>query len=155
MNGIELSSANLNSHNTLSVYDPDRPRTSTAIAREFQYLRQKMENDGEIVKARKTSRISRGLNPDAPLPPQPPKGTPFFSQDPPKMRRKPIIAGRTKRQTRSRRWISTKSPWTSSAIVSGPASTGVFPTMQPLEEIWRREITSCPRRRRLRVGSSS
>jgi len=74
MNGIELSSTNLHNQNTLSVFEADRPRTSTAIAREFQYLRQKMENDVEIVKARKTSRMSRGLNPDAPLPPQPPKG---------------------------------------------------------------------------------
>ena len=155
MNGIELSSANLNSHNTLSVYEPDRPRTSTAIAREFQYLRQKMENDSEIVKARKTSRLSRGLNPDAPLPPQPPKGTPFCSQDLPKMRRKPTIAGRIRRQMRSRRWISIKSLWTNSAIVSGPASTEVFPAMQPQEEIWRKGIISCPRRRRLQVGSSS
>ena len=155
MNGIELSSANLNSHNTLSVFEPDRPRTSTAIAREFQYLRQKMENDSEIVKARKTSRLSRGLNPDAPLPPQPPKGTPFLSQDPPKMRRKPTIAGRIRKPTRSRRWMSTKSPWTSCAIVSEPASMEVFPAMQPQEEIWSREITSYPRRRRLQVGSNS
>jgi hypothetical protein len=55
--------------------DYERPRTSTAIAREFQYLKQKMENDVEIDKARKTSRISRGLNPDVPRPVQPPKCT--------------------------------------------------------------------------------
>ncbi len=57
--------------------DYERPRTSTAIAREFQYLKQKMENDVEIDKARKTSRISRGLNPDVPRPVQPPKCTPL------------------------------------------------------------------------------
>lgn len=33
---------------SLRVEEAERPRTSTAIAREFQYLKQKMENDVEI-----------------------------------------------------------------------------------------------------------
>ena len=69
--GIEMR---IQANSTLSIGQMDRPRTSTAIAKEFQYLRQKMENEAQIEKARKTSRLSRGLNPDAPKPPQPPKG---------------------------------------------------------------------------------
>jgi len=66
---IELRDAN----NRIEVVDSERPRTSTAVAREFQYLKQKMGNDAMVDKARKTSRLSRGLNPDAPKPPQNPK----------------------------------------------------------------------------------
>lgn len=58
----------------------DRPRTSTAIARQFQYLKQKMGNESEINKQRRTSRIERGLNPDAPKPPAASKGKAFLIQ---------------------------------------------------------------------------
>jgi hypothetical protein len=75
--GIELKEAN-------TKYEPnadfERPRTSTAIAREFQYLKQKMGNDAMIEKERKISRMSRGLNPDAPKPYQPPKGNSIIIQ---------------------------------------------------------------------------
>lgn len=66
---IELRDTRL----ALPVVEVDRPRTSTAIAREFQYLKQKMGNDNQIERSRKTSRMSKGLNPDAPKPYQPPK----------------------------------------------------------------------------------
>ena len=83
--GIELKEAN-------AKYQPnadfERPRTSTAIAREFQYLKQKMGNDAVIDKERKISRMSRGLNPDAPKPYQPPKGNPFLTKLPQSMKRK-------------------------------------------------------------------
>ncbi len=71
--GIELRQTGNNAN--IVVGEVERPRTSTAIAREFQYLKQKMENEVQIEKARRTSRMSRGLNPDAPKPIQPPKCT--------------------------------------------------------------------------------
>ena len=69
--GIEL-------HQTGNYANPhaaegERPRTSTAVAREFQYLKQKMENNVVVDKARRTSRMSRGLNPDVPRPLEPHK----------------------------------------------------------------------------------
>ncbi len=83
--GIELKDAN-------AKYQPnadfERPRTSTAIAREFQYLKQKMGNDAVIEKERKISRMSRGLNPDAPKPYQPPKGNSLLTQVPQSIKRK-------------------------------------------------------------------
>jgi hypothetical protein len=83
--GIELKEAN-GKYEASAEFD--RPRTSTAIAREFQYLKQKMGNDTQIEKERKVSRMSRGLNPDAPKPYQPPKGTSRPTQPLPPTRRK-------------------------------------------------------------------
>lgn len=113
--GIELKEAN-------ARYEPnadfDRPRTSTAIAREFQYLKQKINNDAIIDKERKISRMSRGLNPDAPKPYNPPKRTPLLTQPPQSTRKRPSSARRTKRQEKSRRWMSIASPSRSCVIVS-------------------------------------
>lgn len=47
--------------------DPNRPRTSS-FAIEFEGLRQRMNNNAQAEKSRKTSRISKGLNPDVPRP---------------------------------------------------------------------------------------
>jgi len=77
-----------------------------------------MENEVEIDKARKTSRISRGLNPDAPRPPQPPKCKPSSTQRLLAMRKKLRPARWTKKQEKFKLWTSTRSPWRSSAIDS-------------------------------------
>lgn len=77
--GIELKEANGRFEANVEF---DRPRTSTAIAREFQYLKQKINNDALIDKERKISRMSRGLNPDAPKPYQPPKRNHSSMQQP-------------------------------------------------------------------------
>ena len=37
-----------NAENLLNSDPIERPRTSTAIAREYQYLKQKIENDTEV-----------------------------------------------------------------------------------------------------------
>jgi hypothetical protein len=45
---------------------PTEQRTSSVIAANYQYLRQKTSTNVAIEKSRKTSRISKGLDPDAP-----------------------------------------------------------------------------------------
>lgn len=53
-------------HRNLHVPQGEKPRTSSVIAADFQYLRQKMANEVAAEKSRKTSRITKGLDPDAP-----------------------------------------------------------------------------------------
>jgi hypothetical protein len=77
-----------------------------------------MENEVQVEKSRKTSRISRGLNPDAPKPPQAPKGTFLFIQMLLEMSRRPMPARWTKRQVKFRRWMNTRLLYRSCAIVS-------------------------------------
>lgn len=48
--------------------DGERHRTSSAAAIQFQRLKQMQQNDVAAQKSRKTSRISKGLNPDVPKP---------------------------------------------------------------------------------------
>lgn len=48
------------------VNNADRPRTSSVIAADFLYLKQKMQNDHAANVSRKTSRLSKGLDPNAP-----------------------------------------------------------------------------------------
>ena len=57
-------------------YDEDRPRTSSVAAQLFQTLKHKQQNTAEAEKSRRTSRLSKGLNPDVPRPQQQPKGIP-------------------------------------------------------------------------------
>ena len=149
--GIELSSSHL--HSNLNVNNPDRPRTSTAVAREFQYLRQKMENEVEIDKARKTSRISRGLNPDAPKPPQPPRGILSYIKVLPRMRSKLRQEGRMTKLIRFKLWTSTRYPWISCATDSVPVSKQVLAQMLQPNEMQRKVIINCLRKKKLQAGS--
>lgn len=105
--GIELRQTGNNAN--IVVAEGDRPRTSTAIAREFQYLKQKMENEVQIEKARRTSRMSRGLNPDVPKPVNPPKCKLCSTQTRPKMLRRLRLARWIRRPAKYRRWTNTKS----------------------------------------------
>ena len=70
-----------------------------------------MENDVEIEKSRKTSRISRGLNPDAPKPPQPPKGIQLLTQNLPKMTKKLKLGRWMTKPKKLKAWTSIKFPW--------------------------------------------
>jgi len=90
------------------VAEGERPRTSTAIAREFQYLKQKMENNVVVDKARRTSRMSRGLNPDVPRPAEPHKCIFNLIKTRLKMLRKQKVGRWIKKQEKSKKWTSIK-----------------------------------------------
>lgn len=47
-------------------YNEQRPRTSSLAAIQYQRLKQMQQNEVAADKSRKSSRISKGLNPDAP-----------------------------------------------------------------------------------------
>jgi hypothetical protein len=50
-------------------YAEQGPRvTNTALAVEFQRMRQTMKNVNDATQSRKTSRLTKGLNPDVPRP---------------------------------------------------------------------------------------
>jgi hypothetical protein len=50
--------------------------------------------------------MSRGLNPDAPKPYQPPKGNHSFTQLRPPLKRKQSLGKRMRKQEKSRRWMN-------------------------------------------------
>lgn len=53
---------------TGQAYYDEKPRTSSVAALQFQRLKQIQQNEVAADKSRKTSRISKGLNPDVPKP---------------------------------------------------------------------------------------
>ena len=57
----------------------DRVRTSSVIAADFQYLRQTMNNQTAADQSRKTSRLSKGLNPDTSRAPKQPQCNPCLT----------------------------------------------------------------------------
>lgn len=65
-----------------------------------------MGNESEINKQRRTSRIERGLNPDAPKPPQMMKGNSFIIQHIPPIKNRLIIRKKTRRQTKYQLWMN-------------------------------------------------
>ena len=65
-----------------------------------------MGNESEINKQRRTSRIERGLNPDAPKPPAAPKGKAFLIQAHPSIKSRLVIRKKMKRQTRYPTWTN-------------------------------------------------
>ena len=89
-------------------YDEDRPRTSSVAAQIFQTLKHKQQNNAEAEKSRRTSRLSKGLNPDVPRPQAPTKSKFLSTQITPRIRRKPMSVVWTTRLKISRAWTSTK-----------------------------------------------
>lgn len=57
----------------------NRPRTSSFVAATFQGMKMRQENEVAAEKSRRTSRISKGLNPDVPRPVTIPKCKPYPS----------------------------------------------------------------------------
>lgn len=53
----------------------ERQPTSSALITEFRRVSQMVQNTNAAEKSRKTSRISKGLNPDVPRPANQPSGT--------------------------------------------------------------------------------
>ena len=48
----------------------ERPRTSSVIVTNFRYLHDQMQNTAMAEESRRTYRMSKGLNPNAPRPSQ-------------------------------------------------------------------------------------
>jgi hypothetical protein len=80
-----------------------------------------MGNDVEINKQRKTSRIERGLNPDAPKPPPAIKSKAFVIQSHQQIKNKLGIRKRIRKQMKYPRWMNIEFHLNSYAIDMAPA----------------------------------
>ena len=65
----------------------DKPRGSSVLIAGFQTLKHIQQNDVAAERSRKTSRLSRGLDPNVPRPKNPPQGIPSTTQKNPRMRK--------------------------------------------------------------------
>lgn len=100
--------------------EPMRKATSSALVTEFRRVSQMVQNTNAAEKSRKTSRMTKGLNPDVPRPNKPDYGTHRITQDPLATRRKPSRRKLMRRPLKCPRWTSTAFPWKNCATGSGP-----------------------------------
>lgn len=133
----------------------ERPRTSSVAAAGFQTLKQKQQNNVAAEKSRRTSRLQKGQDPNAPMPKKHYDGSFCSTQENPRMRKNSRSARLTKRQVRSRAWTSTKSPLKSWSTDSAPVLRLACGLRWHSKEMRRKEIISFPRRRRPQDGSGS
>lgn len=105
--------------NVNEPYRGERPRTSSAAALHFQQLKQIQQNEVAAERARRSSRVSKGL-PESARPKKVYVGTPALTQRSPRTKRSSESARPTRRPGRSRIWMSTRSRWRSWSTGSGP-----------------------------------
>lgn len=99
--------------------NPDRQPINTGLITEFRRVSQMVQNNSAAEKSRKTSRLTKGLNPDVPRPVNQNPGRFVLIQLLQKIKNKHRTGKQIKKHHRFQRWISTGFPWRNYAIDLG------------------------------------
>ena len=130
----------------------DRPRGSSTLIAGFQTLKHIQQNEVAAERSRKTSRLSRGLDPNIPRPKNVHQGRPSTTQKNLKTRNSCSRGRWMTKPIRYRVWTSTRYLWNSFWRDSAPTWKLVYLMMLLFAETRKRETTSYQKNRKLQVG---
>lgn len=113
-------------------YAEKRP-TNTGLITEYRRVSQMVQNNVAAEKSRKTSRLSKGLNPDVPRPVNQSPGKFEVIQLLQRMKNKLKVKKLMKRHQRFKRWINTEYLWKNYAIDLEQILKQVYKTLFRIE----------------------
>jgi hypothetical protein len=88
----------------------ERRPTNTGLITEFRRVSQMVQNNVAADRSRKTSRLSKGLNPDVPRPVNQAPGKIYYIQHHLKIKNKPKEPKLDKKQTKFKKWMNIEFP---------------------------------------------
>ena len=85
----------------------ERRPTNTGLITEFRRVSQMVQNNAAAEKSRKTSRLTKGLNPDVPRPVNPSPGKKYDIQLPLKIKNKLKVEKQMRKHHKFQKWMNT------------------------------------------------